>query len=53
VNCIVSIDLGEGTKMTATVRWAQDRRIGVAFDRLIDIDALTAQRPPTKRAAAR
>ncbi|MGV3480927.1 MAG: EAL domain-containing protein [Sphingobium sp.] len=53
VDSIVSIDLGEGTKMTATVRWVQDRRIGVAFDRLIDIDALTAQRPPTKRAAAR
>jgi len=53
VDSIVAIDFGEGAKMSATVRWSQGRRMGVAFDRQLDIDALTSQKVVVKRSAAR
>jgi len=53
VDSVVAIDFGEGSKMSATVRWSQGRRMGVAFDRQLDVEALTSQKVVVKRSAAR
>jgi len=42
----VQIEIGEGRHVTATLRWAEDGRAGIMFDRAVDLDQLSAAKSP-------
>jgi diguanylate cyclase (GGDEF)-like protein/PAS domain S-box-containing protein len=49
----IAVDFGDGGRIAAVVRWVQGRRMGIAFEGQIDVDAVTTQKAIARRSIAR